>query len=250
MEKSPEQIAREKLHHSLQRKMRQASMQYGLLQDGDRILIGLSGGKDSLALVELLGEQAQIYVPHIEVLAVHVSVENIGYQSDLDYLEQFCTQHHVRFVHRVTRYEEQAPSHQNKTHCFLCAHYRRKALLAAAKELNCNKIAFGHHRDDILQTLLMNMIYDGNISTMPPRLQLDKMPIQIIRPLCLIDEKDLAQYAQKVGYRQQVKQCPFEHDSSRTRVCDLFKELEQLNPNVRDSLWAAMNNIKNQYLIN
>ncbi len=248
MIKSPEQIEREKLYLRLRGKMREASMQYGLLEDGDHILIGLSGGKDSLALVELLGQQAQIYVPKIEVVAVHVSVEKIGYHADLDYLKHFCEQYKVRFIHRSTDYEDLPEGHENKNHCFLCSWYRRKALFEAAKELGCNKIALGHHRDDILQTLLMNMIYEGTISTMPPKLPLDKMPITLIRPLCLIDESEIARYAQLSDYGQQVKQCPFEHESSRTRVKDILGELEQLNPQVRDSLWAAMGNIKQQYL--
>ena len=246
--KTPEQIALDKQFLRLNRRFHSACANYGLLADGDHVLVGLSGGKDSLLLTELLGKQAKIYKPSICVTAVYVSVENIGYETDTTYLKQFCSEVGVPFVHKVTRYDELPAEHRNKNHCFLCSWYRRKALFDAAKELGCNKIAFGHHRDDILETLLMNMVFGGNISTMPPLLQLDKMPLQIIRPLCLIDESDIKQYAEMAGYHKQVKTCPFEYESTRTQTKNIIAELSKLNPEVRDSLWAAMENIKPNYL--
>lgn len=246
--KTPEQIALSRQYKHLSRRFHLACANYGLLADGDHVLIGLSGGKDSLALTELLGKQAKIYKPAIRVTAVYVSVENIGYETDIAYLQAYCAALGVPFVHKTTRYTELPAEHRNKNHCFLCSWYRRKALFDAAKDLGCNKIAFGHHRDDILETLLMNMVFGGNISTMPPMLQLDKMPLQIIRPLCLIDESDIKQYAVMAGYRQQIKTCPFEYESTRTQTKNILAELSKLNPEVRDSLWAAMTNIKLNYL--
>jgi tRNA(Ile)-lysidine synthase TilS/MesJ len=233
---------------NIKSRFREACAEYGLLEDGDRVLVGLSGGKDSLMLVRLLGEQAKIYKPRIEVIAAYISVSNIGYQADVDYLSAFCAEHGVRFEHVVTSYEEQEPQHRNKNHCFLCARYRRKALLETARRLECNKIAFGHHRDDIVQTLLMNMTLTGNISTMPPKLKLDKMPITIIRPLCLIDEADIRAVAEADGFHKQVKQCPYEHETARNSAAGILKAMEKLNPDVRSSLWAAMENIKTDYL--
>ena len=246
--KTPEQIALDKQFARLNRKFHSACATYGLLADGDHVLVGLSGGKDSLALTELLGRQAKIYKPAIRVTAVYVSVENIGYETDVEYLRSFCEALKVSFVHKITRYEDLPAEHRNKNHCFLCSWYRRKALFDAAKELGCNKIAFGHHRDDILETLLMNMVFGGNLSTMPPKLQLDKMPLQIIRPLCLIDESDIRSYAEMQAYPKQLKTCPFEYESTRTQTKNILAQLAELNPEVRDSLWAAMTNIKQQYL--
>ena len=246
--KTPEQIALDKQFARLNRRFHSACACYGLLEDGDHVLVGLSGGKDSLALTELLGKQAKIFKPSIRVTAVYVTVENIGYETDISYLQTYCDALGVPFVHKVTRYDDLPAEHRNKNHCFLCSWYRRKALFDAAKELKCNKIAFGHHRDDILETLLMNMVFGGNISTMPPKLQFDKMPLQIIRPLCMIDEKEIMQYAGMKGYRKQVRTCPFEYESTRTQTKNIIGELSKLNPEVRDSLWAAMENIKQQYL--
>ena len=121
-------------------------------------------------------------------------------------------------------------------------------LFDVAQELGCNKIALGHHMDDLVETLLMNMIFQGSISTIPPLLQMEKMPIQMIRPLCLIEEKELTRYAQLCNYEKQPKLCPFEKVSSRTQVKHLLTQLESLNPNVRDSIWSAMENIKTNYL--
>lgn len=231
-----------------------ACADYRLIADGDHILIGLSGGKDSLALVEFLGRRSRIYVPRFRVSALHVSVENIGYQSDIEYLRSFCESHGVQFLHRTTRYDESSVATDNatdrrqKNHCFLCSWYRRKCLFEVAQELGCNKLAFGHHKDDILETLLMNMVSGGTFSTMPPLLQMQKFPLQIIRPLCLIEEADLRRYAQMSDYRQVPKLCPYEHESSRSRFKQLITELEQINPEVRHSLWASMSNIKTDYL--
>ena len=137
---------------------------------------------------------------------------------------------------------------KEKHPCFLCSWYRRKALFDVAQELGCNKIALGHNKDDLVETLLMNLIFQGSMSTIPPLLQMEKMPIQMIRPLCLIEEKDITQYAELSGYQKQTKLCPLEKVSSRAEVKQLLSQLEALNPNVRDSIWSAMENIKSDYL--
>jgi len=247
MEKTATQIEQERLSKQLFRRFHQACQQYGLLSDGDRVLIGLSGGKDSLLLTELLGRQARIFVPRIEVTAVHIRVRERNYQSDLSYLESFCREAGVPFMVRDTEIETPEDARE-KDPCFVCAWYRRKALLNLAQELGCNKIALGHHRDDILHTLLLNLTFQGSFATMPPLLQLDKMPLAHIRPLCLIDEKDIIRYAELRGYQKQTRLCPFEHASSRTDIRQLFSQLEALNPDVRSSLWNAMENVKQDYL--
>ena len=270
MQRTPEQIEHIRLQSRLTKRFHKACADYGLIADGDHILIGLSGGKDSLALVELLGKRAQIHVPHFRVTAVHVRVKERDYHSDLSYLENFCARVRVPFIVRDTEIEEArgASSLENaasgysleakgerreakgkeKHPCFLCSWYRRKALFDVAQELGCNKIALGHHKDDLVETLLMNLIFQGSISTIPPLLQMEKMPIQMIRPLCLIEEKDITQYAELSGYQKQTKLCPLEKVSSRAEVKQLLSQLEALNPNVRDSIWSAMENIKSDYL--
>ena len=254
MTKTPEQIETEKLRERLTKRFHKACADYGLIADGDKILIGLSGGKDSLALVELLGRRAKIYKPRFEVMALHVRVKERDYRTDLSYLERFCAEAGVPLIVRDTEIGE-APKSQISNHkspienpCFLCAWYRRKMLFNTAQELGCNKIAFGHHKDDVVQTLLMNLVFAGSFATMPPVLQLEKMPLQIIRPLCLIEEKDLIRYARLRAYEKQQKLCPFEHVSARTQAKELLETMKQLNPEVLSTLYNAMTNIKPEYL--
>lgn len=257
--KTPEQIALDKQRDRLTKRFHKACADYGLIADGDHILIGLSGGKDSLLLTELLGHRSKIYKPRFKVTALHVRVKERDYQTDLSYLEQFCAEAGVELIVRDTMInDEMSARHASSMSaekplddanpCFLCAWYRRKALFNAAQELGCNKIAFGHHRDDMVETLLMNLIFQGAFATMPPILQLEKMPLQIIRPLCLIDEADIRTYAQMRSYRKQEKLCPFEHVSSREKVKDLLTHIKTLNPEAVDSLYGALTNIKTDYL--
>lgn len=235
--KSPEQIELSKLQNRLTKRFHKACADFGLIEQGDHILIGLSGGKDSLALVELLGRRAQIFVPRFSVTAVHVRVRERAYLTDISYLQSFCDAYKVPLLVRDTEIGEETGE---KDPCFLCSWYRRKALFDTARELGCNKIAFGHHKDDIVETLLMNLIFQGNFSTIYPKLQMDKMPLQLIRPLCLIEESELRRYAELRGYAPQKQTCPFEKASSRTDIKGLIHDLERLNPEVRDSLWGAI----------
>ena len=236
----------------LTRRFHKACADYGLIADGDHILIGLSGGKDSLALVELLGRRAQIYKPRFRVTALHVRVKERDYQTDLSYLESFCAEAKVPLLVRDVEIGERTKEEGEKTKennpCFLCSWYRRKTLFNVAQELGCNKIAFGHHRDDVIETMLMNILFQGAFAAMPPILPLDKMPIAIIRPLCLIDEADLIRYAEYRQSRKQPKLCPFEHISSRAQVKDLLAQMKRLNPEANDSLYASLSNIKINYL--
>ena len=252
MNKTPEEIALGKLRTRLTKRFHKACADYGLIADGDHVLVGLSGGKDSLALVEFLGKRSQVYVPRFKVTAVHVRVKERDYHSDLSYLEEFCARVRVPFVVRDTEIARKASSLEvkgkEKHPCFLCSWYRRKALFDVAQELGCNKIALGHHKDDLVETLLMNLIFQGSVATIPPLLQMEKMPIEMIRPLCLIEEKEIQEYAELSGYEKQVKLCPLEKVSNRAEVKRLLAQLEGLNPNVRDSIWGAMENIKSDYL--
>jgi len=209
---------------------------YHLIADNDYILVALSGGKDSLCLLELLAKRAKINHPRFKVEAVHVRMENIQYETSTAYLEQFCRELDVTLHVVTTRFE---PSDQ-KPPCFLCSWHRRKQIFNLAQELGCNKIALGHHQDDLLHTALMNLFYEGRFGTMPALLQMKKMPLQIIRPLCLIKESDIQRYAELRGYEKQVKLCPHEHETNRTYMKRIYDEVERMNPETRHSLWNAL----------
>lgn len=109
-----------------------------------------------------------------------------------------------------------------------------------AQELGCNKIALGHHMDDIIHTAMMNEFFQGHFSTMPARLRMRKMPLTIIRPLCMVEESDIRLYAAYRGYEKQVSQCPYEACSSRSDMRGVFERIEELNPEARYSVWNAL----------
>ncbi|MFA6813160.1 MAG: ATP-binding protein [Bacteroidaceae bacterium] len=219
---------------------------YHLIEDGDKILIGLSGGKDSLALVELLGRRAKQFKPQFSVVAVHVVIENIPYQSDTDYLRDYCEQYDVPFIRYVTRFEMGADF--RKSPCFLCSWNRRKALFTVAKEQGCNKVALAHHMDDILETLLMNMCLQGSFSSMPPKMVMDKFDMTLIRPFCLVHESDLELMATIRGFKKQDKNCPYETQSDRHKMKDILQQMLEINPHIRYNLWNSMTNIQKEYL--
>ncbi|MBQ8673702.1 MAG: tRNA 2-thiocytidine(32) synthetase TtcA [Bacteroides sp.] len=236
----------EKLFRRIERRFSKGVVEYGLIEEGDRILAALSGGKDSLALLELLARRARVFKPRFSVVAAHVVMKNIPYQSDVDYLRDFAASLGVELVVHETEFD--ATTDRRKSPCFLCSWNRRKALFTVAKELGCNKIALGHHMDDILETLLMNLTFQGAFSTMPPMLPMQKFDMTIIRPMCLVHEADIASWARIRAYHKQVKNCPYETASNRSAMKEVLRRLEELNPEVRYSLWGSMGNVQKELL--
>ena len=236
----------EQVFKRVEEKVKRAIFDYGLIQTGDRVLIGLSGGKDSLALVELLGRRSKIFNPRFEVVVAHVIMRNIPYLSDLDYLRQQVEAQGLPFIVEETAFDPSTD--RRKSPCFLCSWMRRKALFEIAKREGCGKLALGHHQDDILETLLMNMIHQGAFGTMPPRLRMDKFAMEIIRPLCLVTEQELRRVAAARGYRQQLKRCPYETASNRAEMKGLLARMEAISPDARHSLWSSMAHVQTDYL--
>ena len=248
-----------RLEKRLNERFVKAMATYHLIEDDDRILVGLSGGKDSLLLLELLAKRAKILHPRFSVEALHVRMENIHYETDTSYLQAFCDNLGVRLHVRTTRFEtiengklkiengkssmfnvQSSIKRKQKQPCFLCSWNRRKEMFNLAQELGCNKIALGHHQDDILHTALMNLCFQSRFASMPARLKMRKMPLTIIRPLCMIQEKDIKAYAELQGYQKQQKLCPYETDSHRSDIKRLYEEMERISPEARYSIWGAL----------
>ena len=222
----------DRLMRRINQRFMKGVMNYKLIEEDDRILVGLSGGKDSLALLELLAQRSRIYKPKFSVVAAHVVMKNIAYESDQTYLREYAESLGVPYVCYETEFDPSTDT--RKSPCFLCSWNRRKALFTVAKEQGCNKIALGHHMDDI--------------STMPPRLVMRKFDMTIIRPMCLVHEADLKEMAAFRGFRKQVKNCPYEKDSHRSDMKEVLARLEAMNPEARYSLWGSMNNIQHDML--
>lgn len=226
------------MDNALKKLFNKGCTDYHLLEDGDRILIALSGGKDSLILTKLLAERSRIWKPRITVEAVHVVMDNIPYATERGYLEDYCASLNVPLHILHGSFDESTD--KRKTKCFLCAWNRRRLLFEYAAEHGFNKVALGHHMDDILTTWLMNITFEGNSSTMLPSLAMNHYPITVIRPMCLVHESMLISLAEKLNLTKLKTPCPYEEVTRRQTMNDVFHQLESINPEARYSLWHAM----------
>lgn len=232
----------QRLYKKIQKQFNKATKEYAMFADGDKILVALSGGKDSLTLLQLMSERSRIFKPSISIVAAHVTMVNIPYKSDHHFLQEFCDGMGVEL--HIVESSFDASTDTRKSPCFLCSWNRRKALFTLAQELGCNKIALGHNMDDFIETMLMNITFQGAFSAMAPVMQMEKFPIAIIRPLCLVNENNVEAYAVESSFPAQIKNCPFENDSNRKAMKDLLAHLESLNPDARYNLWGSMSNIQ------
>ena len=242
----PKFTAQQMLYKRINKQFGRATIGYSMLEDGDKILVALSGGKDSLTLLQLMAERSRIFKPRISIIAAHVTMINIPYKADTGYLKEFCQSLGVELHILESGFD--ASTDTRKSPCFLCSWNRRKALFTLAQERGCNKIALGHNMDDFIETMLMNVTFQGAFSAMAPVMKMEKFPITVIRPLCLVNENDVEEYAKESNFPQQIKNCPYEDSSNRKAMKDLLAHLERLNPEARYNLWGAMSNIQAELL--
>lgn len=228
------------------RKVGKAVFDYQLIDNGDRVLVGVSGGKDSLALLEVLALRARDRKHRYEVIATHIAVENVAYEVEEAYVRSFCHDLGIRFIHRTI--DVGVRENSGKPACFVCSWHRRKALFEIAKAEKCSKLALGHHRDDAVESLLMSMMFNGTIASMPPKLSMFGGTFTLIRPLIYVTNEETQQYALYRNFKKQKKSCPYEQVTKREDVNRLIRQMEALNPEVRNNLFAAMRNIRKEYL--
>jgi tRNA 2-thiocytidine biosynthesis protein TtcA len=218
-----------------------------LLSGDDRILLALSGGKDSLVLLEALAEAKKNLPFNFEIAAIHILIDTIGYSSDIKYLQAFCDELSVPFYYR--KFSIDLETESKKGICFVCAWHRRKAIFDAAKELQCNKIAFGHHMDDAVETLFMNMIYHGSISSMPYRLTMFDGRVQLIRPLLELTNDELEKYAVLRRFTREISACPH-RNSKRMEMEMILKQANEVHKHARKNIFRSLSNIYPEYLPN
>ena len=221
---------------------------YGLIQDGDRILVGVSGGKDSLTLLHLLKERRKRVPIHYELIPVHI---DLGFGSGRleilkDYLERQGLSYHLEF----TDIGRRANSPENRENpCFLCSWERRKRIFQLANRLKCNKVALGHHKDDIIETLLINIFYSGEISTMLPLQSLFKGKITLIRPLSIVEEKKIERFARAMNLPFGPSGCPSSGRTKRKEVKEIIEALSRKNHRVKGNIFRSLSNIKIDYTL-
>ncbi len=220
-------------------KMTKAIEDYEMIEEGDKIAVALSGGKDSVTLLYALKALQIFYPKHFEVIALTI---HPGFEEfDVNILKKICDEINIELV--VAKGDIKAivfDERKEKNPCSLCANLRRGMLNSIAKEHNCNKIALGHNEDDVLETFLMNMIYAGNISTFAPKSYMDKSGMTVIRPLIYTPEKATKSFIRKAEIEIMPKVCPMDGLSSRQYALELLKNLELKNKHIRANLMGAI----------
>ena len=239
---------RTRLFLHLKKWLERAVLEYGMIEEGDRVLVGVSGGADSLVLLDLL-DSPMVFTPSFSLTAVHVDLGFDPTGEDLRAVESWLRGVGCEYVIDKTDYGPLAHSDVNrKNPCFLCSRLRRKRIFEIADERGCNKIAFAHHRDDIIETLLINMFYGREISTMMPNQSIFGGKMHIIRPLSYIREGLVKKYAAERGLPVYKNPCPSSDVSKRIYVKNLLNTVEKDNRKVRDNLFRAMAHVKTDYL--
>ena len=237
-----------KLFLHLKKWLEKAVLDYSMIEEGDKVLIGVSGGADSFALLDLL-DSPMIFVPKFSFIAVNI---DMGFDPDyLAYreLEKYFQEHQYPFIMEKTNIGVLAHSDFNrKNPCFLCSRLRRKRIFEIADENGCNKIAFAHHRDDIIETLLINLFYGREISTMMPDQSIFGGKLHIIRPLAYLTEDIVKKFSREREFPAVKNACPSSENSRRIYVKKLLNELERDNPDIRHNIYTAMSHVKTDYL--
>jgi tRNA 2-thiocytidine biosynthesis protein TtcA len=217
----------------LESAVRKALYEYNLIS-GRKIAIALSGGKDSLTLLFLLKAISGKGFPPFELHAIHVSgAFSCGPGMTLKYLEDVCKKIEIPLTVVTSSYAPQ------KLECYSCSRSRRTLLFNEAKKLGIDTIAFGHHRDDSIETLLLNLFHKGEFAANLPKILMEDYGITIIRPLLLVAEKEIIAFAKRYNYARIVCQCPVGQTSKRGEVKKILTELESAFPNVRENLAQA-----------
>ncbi len=234
------------LFKKLCRKAGRTSIRHQLLEENDRVLVGLSGGKDSLALLEILKERQKSLPFSFDIHAVHIRVIDSGYLVNEEYIRSFCSSLNIPL--EIEEVEAGINKSEKKGPCFVCSWHRRKKMFDLTSKLNCNKLCFGHHREDALETLFINMLYHGSVSSLPYKLKMFDGRICLIRPLLDINEDEIADYAKIRDYKLPEKKCAFEDDSKRKYVRERIEEFNKHYPKSKINIFKAMGNIYHEYL--
>lgn len=230
----------DRLAHYLLKALNKGQRRYGLLADGDTILLAVSGGKDSLTMLELLERRRRTGQEKYSLVAAHiVSDYHCGRKVPNDWLAAHCQARGIPLVMEHVAIADTVTS-ADRSHCYLCARERRRALFEIAERMGCNKLAFGHHADDVAETTLMNLFYSGRIDSIDPKAAFFDGRLTVIRPLILIEERDIVPFAKASEFPLAGEPCPDGSNSRRAFVKDLLRQVERDHNGVKRSMYHAM----------
>jgi len=236
------------LFRSLNRGIGKAIHDYDMIANGDRIAVGLSGGHDSLTLLWMLRERLRRIPVHYEILPIYIDP---GFENGFGArLKDYCSQWGLGLRVEETRHGILAHGPENRENpCFLCAHLRRKRLFEIADELGCRKLALGHNKDDLIETLFLNICYAGEICTMVPSQNFFKGKFTVIRPLAFVDETIIRKFARENRFPVFDNPCPTSRTSKRKEIKEMLDRLYLGNANVRGNIFRAMSHVRTDYLL-
>ena len=244
------EVTHESLEKKLGRAVSRAIADFAMIEDGDRVLVAVSGGKDSYTMLHLLRSLQRKAPVRFDLRVVNVDQGHPGYPGHV--LREYMAREAVDF----TMIEEDTYSNVTekipvgKTYCSLCSRLRRGILYRVAKEMGCNKIALGHHRDDVLQTVLLNLFFAGQLATMPPRLLADGGRLVVVRPLVLCAEEDIRDFARLAQFPiLPCDLCGSQEHLQRKVVGGLLDRLERDNPGTKQVMLAALQNVRPSHLL-
>jgi tRNA(Ile)-lysidine synthase TilS/MesJ len=228
--------------------IRKAVDDYQMIEDGDKIAVGISGGKDSLTLLHGLKGLTRFYPKQFSLHAVTV---DLGFQNlNLERIQELCVSLDVPYTILKTDIAQTVfTDRQESSPCSLCAKMRKGALNTAMKEIGCNKIAYAHHRDDVVETMLLSLIYEGRFHTFSPVTYLDRTDLSVIRPLMYMNESDVIGFVNKYQLPVVKSPCPVDGYTKREYVKQLLQQLNRENPGVKQRMFTAIQNTIPAYIL-
>ncbi|MBB3121917.1 tRNA 2-thiocytidine(32) synthetase TtcA [Pseudoduganella violacea] len=250
--KSAEKIALEnnKLHKRLCRLVGQAIGDFNMIEEGDKVMVCLSGGKDSYALLDILLTLRERAPIHFDIVAVNLDQKQPNFPADVlpRYLEQVGVPYHIENQDTYSIVKRLIP--EGKTTCSLCSRLRRGILYRVADELGATKIALGHHRDDIMQTFFLNMFFGGKLKGMPAKLQSDDGKHMVIRPLAYVREVDTERYAEVKGFPIiPCDLCGSQENLQRKQIKNMLREWEKKHPGRVENIFSSLNTVVPSHLM-
>ena len=239
-----------KLEKRLCRQVGQAIIDYNMIEEGDRIMVCMSGGKDSYGMLDILLKMQQRAPIRFEIVAVNLDQKQPGFPDHIlpEYLKNLGVEYHIETQDTYSIVKKNIP--EGKTMCSLCSRLRRGILYNVARRLKCNKLALGHHRDDMLQTFFLNMFFGGKLKGMPPKLTSDNGEFIVIRPLAYVAEKDLVRWAAHRAFPIiPCTLCGSQENLQRKQIGNMLREWEKQYPGRAETMFTALQNVVPSHLM-